>query len=127
MNRNRQLRRHSGLLLLGAALLLRAAIPAGYMPAAAGTGLLFELCPENVPVEIMQMLAGDHGQHQHHADHGDEDHRCPVGHLLLSAFAVDNQVQFAALPAAPGYGLIPEYFRAASAPRTAYRSRGPPA
>ena len=49
------------LLLLSAALLLRAVSPAGYMPAAAGTGLLFEFCPEGIPAGFMQVLAATPG------------------------------------------------------------------
>ena len=73
MNRIRH-RHLKPMLLLSAALLLRAAIPAGYMSATAGSGLLFEFCPEGIPAEFMQILAGDSG-HEH-------------GHMLLSAAGV---------------------------------------
>lgn len=118
-----------GWLFIGVALLLRGAIPAGYMPASSGTGLLFELCPENVPVEFMQLLAGhdgDSGEHSHHVNQDHEDHHCPLGHLLLSAFAVDDYSPLDATPVTPEFTIIPEYM-AAIAARTAYLSRGPPA
>lgn len=125
MNGHRQMRR-TGLLLLGAALLLRVAIPAGYMPSAAGSGFLFEFCPENVPVKFMQMLAGDHGHHSHHGSH-DDNHHCPVGHLLSSAIAVGDQVQLATIPAAPEFDAIPYNLGVGAATPRNYDSRGPPA
>lgn len=120
---------HIGLtpvLLLSAALLMRAAVPAGYMPASAGSGLLFELCPENVPAEFMQMLAGERDRHHHHADHGNDGHHCPMGHMLLSAFAVDDHWQPDFAPTPPDFAAIPT--GSFTAPyRTTYHSRGPPA
>ena len=118
--------RHAGLLLLGAALLLRAAIPLGYMPSAAGSGFLFEFCPENVPAEFMSMLAGDHGHHAHHTDH-DDNHHCPVGHLLSSAFAVGDQVAFATTPLSPDFDAVTHSFGVSASPRKNYNSRAPPA
>ncbi len=119
------------LLLFSAALLLRAVIPAGYMPAAAGSGLLFEFCPEGIPAEFMQVLAGG-AETQHGHDHGghdeadNDDHHCPIGHLLLSAAAVDDswQIETAAAVSTP---LAISVYTYASVSRTAYHSRGPPA
>ena len=117
------------LLLLSAALLLRAIIPAGYMPAAAGKGLLFEFCPEGVPARFMQVLAGDaghdHGHNDHHGADGD-DHHCPVGHLLLSAVAVDDTFQSIVVPAALAPATTSTYSYT-SVTRSNYLSRGPPA
>lgn len=126
MNRFRH-HRLKPLLLLSAALLLRAAIPAGYMPAAAGSGLLFEFCPEGISVEFMQILAGDSGHD--HSDHGGTDgdnHKCPVGHMLLSAAAVDDAEQVVLAPTAQALATISSY-SFTSVSRTHYRSRGPPA
>ena len=55
MNR---LTRHRHVILAAALALLslRALTPDGYMPAAADSGLLFELCPEGMPAEVMQAL-----------------------------------------------------------------------
>ena len=84
--------RHRVLLLLLATLLMRVAIPVGYMPAAAGSGLLFELCPEGMPASVMQAL---NPQHHHHHEPSDEAQssfdaeQCPVGHMLASAIACD--------------------------------------
>jgi len=128
MNRNHH-SRLTPLLLLSASLLLRALIPIGYMPAAAGSGLVFEFCPEGIPKAFMQVLAGDsaagHG-HTGHSEAADEVHHCPVGHLLLSAAAVDDSGQAEAIPSqsvpAP---VSPRSWTSVS--RTTYHSRGPPA
>ncbi len=117
-------------LLLVAALLLRAVIPAGYMPAAAGSGLWFELCPDGLSAEFAEMLAGDTGHHHHgNADGentGDDDHQCPVGHMLLSAAAADSTSQTTdlALELPPATISIYSF---TSTSRTHYYSRGPPA
>lgn len=118
--------RRQGWLLLGAALLLRAAIPAGYMPASGDSALLFELCPEGVPAAFLQFTAGTSGEHQHHAGHGADKHHCPIGHLLLSAFAIDDHGEVTKIPAVPVFAPVPGYSY-----RTTFRpvffSRGPPA
>ncbi|MDZ7768343.1 MAG: hypothetical protein U5K38_04385 [Woeseiaceae bacterium] len=112
------------LLLPAAAILLQAAIPAGYMPAGAGSGLLFEFCPEGVSAEFMQILSGD-GGHDHQHDR-DDDHRCPVGHMLLSAAATDNHWQPDITPDGYAVAALPVYFFA-SVSRVNYEPRGPPA
>lgn len=106
-------------------LLLRAAIPAGYMPAVGGKGLLFEICPESLPAGFMQLLAGEHGPH-HHADNGKDRHHCPVGQMLLPAFAVGDHMQFQATPPIRVFAVVPKYaFTAVFS--AVYLSRGPPA
>ena len=70
-----------------AGVVLRAFIPAGYMPAAPGKGLLFELCHDGLPAGFMQALGG----HGHHAGHGGHDDHasggdCSIGHILSLAF-----------------------------------------
>jgi hypothetical protein len=120
-------RQSMSLLVVAAVLILRAAIPAGYMPAAAGSGLLFEFCPDGVPAGFMQMLAG-HGKHDH-GDSGDGHHggyECSFGHLLLSAAAVDNPPQAQLRPPTPDFTILPAPALAGSA-RLSYHSRGPPA
>jgi hypothetical protein len=116
------------LLLLSVAVLLRAAIPAGYMPAAAGSGLLFEFCPEGISTEFMQILSGDSGHdHSHGGDDGENDnHKCPVGHMLLSAAAVDNASEVILAPVALALTTNTSY-SFTSVSRTHYQSRGPPA
>ena len=114
----------AALLLIAAAFVLRAATPAGYMPAGAGSGLLFKFCPEGVPAEFLQHVAGD-ADHDH-SGHADGDHRCPVGHMLTSAAAVDDTWQPDIAPAT--HVLVASFARSArSASGTHYHPRGPPA
>jgi hypothetical protein len=81
-------------LLVG--MLFRALTPLGYMPAAPGSGLLFELCPEQIPSGFVFENAGA-PTHQHHHGNSDveqtaEPDQCQIGHLLFSAVAVDQTV-----------------------------------
>lgn len=128
MNRPWKFRQTLPLLL--AALLMRAAIPAGYMPAAPGSGLLFELCPAGVPAGFMTALSGS--DHHHHHDNSDasESHfdagQCPIGHLLSSAVAIGDLWQFDALPELPDFIDTPVPIHISRTPAN-HRSRGPPA
>lgn len=111
-----------------AALLLRAAIPDGYMPAAAGSGLLFELCPAGVPAGFMQALTGsDH--HHHNSDRSASAYdtgQCPIGHMLSSAMAFDDLSQLAVVPQLPKLTATPLWVLV-SRTSADYRTRGPPA
>ena len=99
------------------------------MPAAAGSGLLFELCPLGVSDEFTQFLSANSGQHHGHMDHGSaahDDHQCDVGHMLLSAAAVDDATQAdIAAPALALYAAANYSFP--SVTRNHYHPRGPPA
>ncbi len=107
----------------------RALMPDGYMPGSRGSGLLFELCPSGMPVEIMRALGKGH----HHHHHGQSDRvsaasaeSCPIGHMLSSALAVDSDVTLEIQSATPA----PEaerFHSPSSVLLTAYRSRAPPA
>lgn len=97
--RTRQRLLFIALVMLG----VRALTPLGYMPASAGSGLLYELCPEGMPAEILHRLSG--GGHHHHHHHGDDQagpsESCPIGHMLASAMAIDieNPADVAPTPA----------------------------
>ena len=86
---NRHWRYLLAVLLTG--VLLRAFIPAGYMPAAPGQGLLFELCGADLPSGFSSVLKGDdghsgqHAGHDAHDEHG-SDSDCSFGHILSFAF-----------------------------------------
>lgn len=119
------------LVLTGVA--LRALVPAGYMPATAGSGLLFELCHERLPAGFMAALAADdghthhHASHDRHGEHGKSFGDCSMGHLLLLA-AVET-VEPAGLPE---FGWLPSPIERTTglyAPRRSHASspRGPPA
>jgi hypothetical protein len=127
IGRNRQL----FLVATLATLALRALAPDGYMPGSADSGLLYELCPEGMPVEIMQALAGDNQHHHHHggdseAASASSSEQCPIGHMLASAIAMDSTPASDMLPAAPSYndGSVAVLFHT---PAIGYRSRAPPA
>ena len=111
-----------------ATLLLRASIPDGFMPAPAGSGLLYELCPVGLPAGMMEMLSG--ADPHHHHDSTDTSHydasQCPIGHLLASAAAIDAQYLDPDLPVGaevPFTGTLV----LASTRRLTARPRGPPA
>ena len=128
--------RHRQFLLVAAlaTLSLRAMTPDGYMPGSADSGLLYELCPEGMPAEIMQALAGDGHHHHHHGGHGSNGdgaasvsgtEQCPIGHMLASAVAVDTGSVPDLLPDAPLFRDAPVNV-AIRTLATAYRSRAPP-
>ena len=116
------------LAVLVSAFALRALTPDGYMPATAGSGLLFELCPDGLPVAVVQRLAGG-GHHHHHGAGGAEaaaDDRCPIGHMLTSAIAA-GELAIAVLSP-----IVPEFIATATPAvitrgLVSYRSRAPPA
>lgn len=115
--------------LLLAVLLLRAAIPVGFMPAALGSGMLVVFCPDGVSTEFMQFLSGEGGGNHAHLEHGnagDDPHQCPIGHMLLSAAATDSGSATAEVASPPPPTAATPY-RFVSISRPHYYSRGPPA
>ena len=89
--------------VLLAGIVMRAFIPAGYMPAAPGKGLLFELCHDGLPAGFTQALGG----HDHHAGHGGHDDHaaggdCSIGHILSLAFIDEVQAAEPAIQAPLG-------------------------
>ncbi len=136
MNRSLHFRIASGWLVT--ALLLRAAIPVGYMPAAIGGELLFEMCPSAVPADLLAAISGQNHHASHHAGHHDgagEAHtdgrhfdasHCPIGQVLSAAAAVDHDQGSTA--AAPQATLVVAASQApVSVALPGRRSRGPPA
>lgn len=113
-----------------ATLLLRAAIPAGYMPAGAGNALLFEMCPSAVPADLLMAIAGSTHAHHHHGGDSDESHfnaeQCPIGQLLSVAVAVDIAYPLDAAPAAMAPNGEVAISRGSTTPLNR-RSRSPPA
>ena len=92
--------------VLLAGVLLRAFVPAGYMPAAPGKGLLFELCHDGLPAGFMQALGG-HGHHGGHSGHGGHDEHaagadCSIGHILSMAVIDEVDAPQAAILPSPG-------------------------
>jgi len=126
---NRSARYRQTLWLLLASLLMRAAVPDGYMPSALGSGQLFELCPAGVPAGFMQALSGS-GHHHHSNSAASESHydasQCPIGHLLSAAATVDDSWQSNVAPELPVFLDLPVLRPVSRAPGN-HRSRGPPA
>ncbi len=125
--------RHRQFLLVAtlATLSLRALAPDGYMPGSGDSGLLYELCPEGMPVEIMQALAGDSQHHHHHGSDAEAtsaagSEQCPIGHMLASAIAMDSTPASDMLPDTPAYDDAPVALLFHT-PAIGYRSRAPPA
>ncbi len=81
--------RHILLLIALAMLGVRALTPLGYMPASAGSGLLYELCPDGMPAEITHALSGGGDHHHHHDDQVGASESCPIGHMLASEVAAE--------------------------------------
>jgi len=120
--------RRAAVLILLASLMMRAGIPDGYMPAAPGSGLLFELCPSGVPAEFMQMLGGGH--HHHGPAHDPATHfdagQCPIGHMLASAVAAGDFLELELSTVPQFLVATPDPSNRSRSPATA-RSRDPPA
>ena len=112
-------------------LLLRALTPIGYMPGTAGSGFLFELCPDQLPAGVNLYDASASHQH-HHGDPGSEEQsaspdQCQIGHLLFSAVAVHE----ASAPPYPAPDTTDQTFLPAltfsNRTDSVYQPRGPPA
>lgn len=111
--------------LLG--VLLRIAVPAGFMPAEISGGWYLQLCPDGLSATVVAALLG-HAHHAHHEhDTADSGYlQCELGGGLCGAMLPEPPAQ--PVPAADVARFAP-----ASAPtpgpRTAlrsYDSRGPP-
>jgi hypothetical protein len=140
MRRLMRLKTATGLLL--GAVILRAAIPVGYMPASMGSGFLFEMCPSAVPAELLDAVtgtaqsahhsAGPHAQHhsgsagsQSAGSHFDTSH-CPIGQLLGAAVLVGEDVTIDVAPV-PADWFAVVYRRPESRKSIRSHSRDPPA
>ena len=115
-----------------ATLVLRAAIPAGFMPSAARGGLPFEMCPSAVPAEILAAMSGAGHHHASHGNDADPDSchfdagHCPIGQALAIAVAADEAVAAAIVPATATLNAhIPSVLHSHEQPTR--RSRDPPA
>jgi len=123
--------KHATTVALLTGLLLRAMTPLGYMPAAPGSGLLFELCPDQLPAGFVMQDIGANAHQHHQGNSGNarsdaQPDQCQIGHLLFSAVAADQTVtEFDATPVVVVHSVSP--VRPTSR-RTAslYQPRAPP-
>ncbi len=122
--------KQTSIIALCAGLVLRALTPLGYMPASPGSGLLFELCPDQLPAGF-EMQGTDASAHHHHNGLNDsqsvaEPDQCQIGHLLFSAIATGQAtLDFSVEPAKTGRAFLPNQLL----PRlttSVYQSRAPP-
>ena len=109
-------------LVLG--LVLRSAIPLGYMPGNLLAGEFMVLCPSGVPAVMLEALSGHHAHHD--MSTVDVDRDCPIGSALTPAWIsndwlFDDSIE-RELDAVPVYGS--QSFQ--SATFLAYRQRAPP-
>lgn len=100
------------------------------MPASVGSGLLFELCPDQLPAGFV--LPGEGHSHQHHHQSPDdnaptEPDSCQIGHILSSAAAPGDLDSDEADTLQPAFVVSAPATLAHFARRLAFRSRGPPA
>lgn len=113
--------------VLMAGVVLRALVPAGYMPATPGKGLLFELCHDGLPAGFMEALGG----HAHHAGHGgDDDHAaggdCSIGHILSMAVIDEVDAPQSMNLSAPGIFVAAPLQRVLRGHTAVYSARAPP-
>ena len=113
--------------VLLAAGILRAFVPAGYMPAAPGKGLLFELCHDGLPAGFMEALGGqghhaDHAGHDKHASAGD----CSIAHILSMAFIDEAQTTEPATQSPLGVPVAAPLVQLLRGHTRAYSARAPP-
>ena len=113
--------------VLLAGIVLRAFVPAGYMPAAPGKGLLFELCHDGVPAGFLEALGG----HGHHSGHGDHDGHaggadCSIGHILSMAAIDEVDAPQAAIPPSPCILVAAPLQRLLRGHTGVYSARAPP-
>jgi len=116
--------------VLLAGVVLRAFIPAGYMPAAPGKGLLFELCHDGLPAGFMQALGG-HDHHEGHTGHGGHDGHasggdCSMGHILSLAFIDEADTTQPAIQPPLGILIAAPLQRLLRGHTVVYSARAPP-
>ncbi len=123
---NRANRKFLTILVLLPGIVLRAATPAGYMPASADSGLLFELCPEQLPAGVMLSTGDAHGHHHHEDTEAAADH-CQLGHLLITVAGGEAVASIDMAPAPEATMVTRRSTYTAGRDVIVTRSRGPPA
>lgn len=113
--------------VLLAAAILRAFVPAGYMPAVPGKGLLFELCHDGLPASFMAALGG----HGHHAGHGGNDEHasageCSIAHILSMACIDEAQTPEPAIQSPLGVLVAAPLVQLLRGYAGVYSARAPP-
>ncbi len=85
-NRNAYRRSLARLVLVG--LLLRIAVPAGFMPTTLDDGWFLKLCPDGMPMSVMMALLGH--DHHHHGEEPSPYQQCDLGGGLADAISLPD-------------------------------------
>jgi len=105
-------------------LVLRSAIPLGYMPGNLLAGELMVLCPTGMPKAVLVILSA---HHVHDADVSvDADRDCPIGSALKPAWITDTGLGDVALDTAQTATSTDLLISAVTRPVRAYHQRAPP-
>jgi hypothetical protein len=107
------------------ALLIRVAIPTGFMPSSMADGWYLELCPDGMPTQVMVALFGEH-----HLHHGDSDEKtffqCDYDGGAAGALLLDDSVCSSPAVAASSTYTAENISPPANKPLFGFRSRAPP-
>ena len=113
--------------LLG--MLLRIAVPAGFMPDDVSGGWYLKLCPDGLPASVMAALLG-HAHHAHHAHHDaapdDGFQQCELGGGLSGSALVDPPTDLADASAPERFDVAFVFSARRPGAAIAYQSRAPP-
>lgn len=118
--------------LLVVAMLLRAFVPAGYMPASPGDGFLFVPCHEMAGLDFAALTQADNGHstqggdHHHHGSDAAAADSCSLGHMLSAAFVDVGSSPQSVIAPVGGLDLPALIMLLPRADRYAQRPRGPP-
>ena len=127
MNRDRHQRQDTwrpAVQLAVLALVVRAAIPLGYMPGNVFAGEFMVLCPTGIPAAFMEAITGH--QHGHGGHTIDADRDCPIGSALKPSWAPnDHQVSALDVTVARFDTPTPDTLSLRPASRQ-YHARAPP-
>jgi len=125
MTRSGPLRQRVLTTLAAAALLLRVAVPVGFMPASLADGWYLELCADGLPTPVVVALFGEH--HAHHGDTGETAvYHCDYGGGAAGAWLLECTVFPWVYPAVSHQPLAANVPLAADARLYAFRARAPP-
>lgn len=110
------------LVLVG--LVLRVAVPGGFMPADLDDGWFLKLCPDGMPMSVMMALLGH--DHHHHHDDSTPYQQCDLGGGLADEDSLHSVEQLVAscLPAST-QATIAQVFAPGTA-ASVFQARAPP-
>ena len=118
--------RHSVFAMLAAiALLVRVAIPTGFMPSSMDDGWYLQLCPDGMPAHVMVALFGE--DHSHHGQ-PDEDtfFQCDYDSGVVGDAILDDILLLSSESAPTNLVAPGTRFLLPRSPAFGFRSRAPP-